>query len=116
MRAVQLTAFGNPVDGLEYVDIPEPDAPGPNQVLIGVEFSRRVPSPEHRNVPENGTASARGRWATQSRGRPLPPPCNPARRAIAWSLVPVVCSYKINERQWESDHAENSPPHLPKSA
>ena len=39
MRAVQLTAFGNPVDGLEYVDIPEPDAPGPNQVLIGVEFS-----------------------------------------------------------------------------
>src|ERR1700732_1636629 len=39
MRAVQLTAFGNPVDGLEYVDITEPDAPGPNQVLIGVEFS-----------------------------------------------------------------------------
>src|SRR6266851_3139317 len=39
MRAVQLTAFGNPVDGLEYVDIPEPDAPDPNQVLIGVEFS-----------------------------------------------------------------------------
>jgi NADPH:quinone reductase-like Zn-dependent oxidoreductase len=39
MRAVQLTAFGNPVDGLEYVDMPEPDAPGPNQVLIGVEFS-----------------------------------------------------------------------------
>jgi NADPH:quinone reductase-like Zn-dependent oxidoreductase len=39
MRAVQLTAFGNPVDGLQYVDIPEPDPPGPNQVLIGVEFS-----------------------------------------------------------------------------
>jgi NADPH:quinone reductase-like Zn-dependent oxidoreductase len=39
MRAVQLTAFGNPVDGLKYVDIPEPDAPGPNEVLIGVEFS-----------------------------------------------------------------------------
>ena len=39
MRAVQLTAFGNPIDGLEYVDIPEPDAPGPDQVLIGVEFS-----------------------------------------------------------------------------
>jgi NADPH:quinone reductase-like Zn-dependent oxidoreductase len=44
MRAVQLTAFGNPVDGLEYVDIPEPDAPGPNQVLIGVEFSPINPS------------------------------------------------------------------------
>src|SRR6202790_5269614 len=39
MRAVHLTAFGNPIDGLEFVDIPEPDAPGPNQVLIGVEFS-----------------------------------------------------------------------------
>ena len=39
MRAVQLTAFGNPVDGLEYVDMPEPDAPGADQVLIGVEFS-----------------------------------------------------------------------------
>jgi NADPH:quinone reductase-like Zn-dependent oxidoreductase len=39
MRAVHLTAFGNPVDGLECVDTAEPDAPGPNQVLIGVEFS-----------------------------------------------------------------------------
>jgi NADPH:quinone reductase-like Zn-dependent oxidoreductase len=39
MRAVQLTAYGNPADGLEYADIPEPDAPGPSQVLIGVEFS-----------------------------------------------------------------------------
>src|SRR5689334_21167267 len=39
MRAVRLTAFGKPVDGLEYVDIPEPDPPGPNEVLIGVEFS-----------------------------------------------------------------------------
>ena len=39
MRAVQLTNYGNPVEGLKYVDIPEPEAPGPNQVLIGVEFS-----------------------------------------------------------------------------
>jgi len=39
MRAVQLTSFGDPVDGLQYVDIPEPDAPGPDQVLIGIEFS-----------------------------------------------------------------------------
>src|SRR5260370_37216363 len=38
-RAVKLTAYGNPVEGLKYVDIPAPDAPGPNQVLIGVEFS-----------------------------------------------------------------------------
>jgi hypothetical protein len=40
MRAVQLTTYGNPVEGLKYVDIPAPDAPGPNQVLIGVEFPR----------------------------------------------------------------------------
>jgi hypothetical protein len=38
MRAVQLTAYGDPVESLRYVEIPEPDAPGPNQVLIGVEF------------------------------------------------------------------------------
>src|SRR5882757_3159888 len=44
MRAVHLTAYGNPIDGLEFVDIPEPDAPGPNQVLIGVEFSPINPS------------------------------------------------------------------------
>src|ERR1700745_2668688 len=44
MRAVQLTAYGNPVEGLQYVDIPEPAAPGPNQVLIGVEFSPLNPS------------------------------------------------------------------------
>src|SRR6476661_7334812 len=44
MRAVQLTAYGNPVEGLGYVDIPGPDAPGPNQVLIGVEFCPVNPS------------------------------------------------------------------------
>jgi NADPH:quinone reductase-like Zn-dependent oxidoreductase len=44
MRAVQLKAYGNPVEGLKYVDIPAPDAPGPNQVLIGVEFSPINPS------------------------------------------------------------------------
>jgi NADPH:quinone reductase-like Zn-dependent oxidoreductase len=44
MRAVHLTAYGNPVEGLKYVDIPAPAAPGPNQVLIGVEFSPLNPS------------------------------------------------------------------------
>src|SRR6267142_5893207 len=44
MRAVQLTAYGNPVEGLKYVDIPGPDAPGPSQVLIDVEFSPINPS------------------------------------------------------------------------
>src|SRR6266481_4894319 len=44
MRAVQLTAYGNPVEGLKYLDIPAPEAPGPNQVLIGIEFSPINPS------------------------------------------------------------------------
>src|SRR5258708_27933245 len=39
MRAVHLTAFGNPVESLEFVQIQEPAAPGPGQVLIGVEFA-----------------------------------------------------------------------------
>ena len=39
MRAVQLTAYGDPLEGLEYLNIPTPPAPGPNEVLIGVEFS-----------------------------------------------------------------------------
>jgi NADPH:quinone reductase-like Zn-dependent oxidoreductase len=51
MRAVRLTAFGNPVDGLEYVDILEPDAPGPNQVLIGVEFSPINANARHLRIP-----------------------------------------------------------------
>jgi NADPH:quinone reductase-like Zn-dependent oxidoreductase len=44
MRAVQLTAYGNPVEGLKLVDIPAPEAPGPNKVLIGVEFCPIDPS------------------------------------------------------------------------
>jgi NADPH:quinone reductase-like Zn-dependent oxidoreductase len=44
MRAVQLTAYGNPVEALQYVDIPAPEAPGPKQALIGVEFSPINPS------------------------------------------------------------------------
>src|SRR6266576_2139766 len=44
MRAIQLTAYGNTVEGLKFVDIPAPDAPGPTQVLIGVEFCPIDPS------------------------------------------------------------------------
>jgi NADPH:quinone reductase-like Zn-dependent oxidoreductase len=39
MRTVQLTAYGDPIEVLKLVETPEPEAPGPNQVLIGVEFS-----------------------------------------------------------------------------
>src|SRR5258705_5754103 len=44
MRAVQLTAYGTPVEALKYADLPAPEAPGPNEVLIGVEFSPINPS------------------------------------------------------------------------
>jgi len=39
MRAIHLTVFGDPAQGLEFVQLPEPAAPGAGQVLIGVEFS-----------------------------------------------------------------------------
>jgi NADPH:quinone reductase-like Zn-dependent oxidoreductase len=39
MRAIQLIDYGDPLEGLKRVDIPEPEAPGSNQVLIEVEFS-----------------------------------------------------------------------------
>ena len=39
MHAVQLIAYGDPLEGLKYVDVPAPEAPGPKQVLIEVEFS-----------------------------------------------------------------------------
>jgi hypothetical protein len=39
MRAIHLTAFGNPAQSLEFLQIKEPAAPSPGQALIGVEFS-----------------------------------------------------------------------------
>jgi NADPH:quinone reductase-like Zn-dependent oxidoreductase len=39
MRAIHLIAFGDPVEGLQFVHIQEPVAPGPGQALVGVEFS-----------------------------------------------------------------------------
>src|SRR5437879_8745256 len=44
MRAVQLTAYGNPVEAIKDVVIHGPEAPSPNQVLIGVEVSPINPS------------------------------------------------------------------------
>jgi NADPH:quinone reductase-like Zn-dependent oxidoreductase len=54
MRAVHLTAYGNPVDGLGFVEIPEPSEPTANQVLVGVEFSPINP---------NDLSVARGTYA-----------------------------------------------------
>ena len=56
MRAVHLTAYGNPVDGIEFVEIPEPPEPGANQVLVGVEFSP---------VNPNDLSLARGTYAVR---------------------------------------------------
>lgn len=39
MKAVVLTAYGDPATGLEYRDVPEPEKPGVGQVLVGVEFA-----------------------------------------------------------------------------
>ena len=39
MRAIQNTAFGNPVETLSVVELPEPAAPGPDEVLITMEYA-----------------------------------------------------------------------------
>jgi NADPH:quinone reductase-like Zn-dependent oxidoreductase len=39
MRAVHLTAYGNPHDSLDCVEVPEPAPPQAGEVLIGVEYS-----------------------------------------------------------------------------
>src|SRR6266849_6154476 len=86
MRAVQLTAFGNPVDGLEYVDIPEPDAPDPNQVLIGVEFSPINP---------NDLMVAQGIYAYRP---PLPTVIGNEGVGRVLAIGPGVESVKVGDR------------------
>src|SRR5271168_3392101 len=86
MRAVQLTAFGNPVDGLDYVDIPEPDAPGPNQLLIGVEFSPINP---------NDLMVAQGIYAFRP---PLPAVIGNEGVGRVLAVGPGVESVKIGDR------------------
>ena len=44
MHAIHLTAYGDPLQGLKHVEIAEPAAPGPNQVLIQAEYSPLNPS------------------------------------------------------------------------
>ncbi|HTY32643.1 zinc-dependent alcohol dehydrogenase family protein [Mycobacterium sp.] len=39
MRAIQIEQFGDPAKVLRVVDIEEPPPPGPNEVLVSVEFS-----------------------------------------------------------------------------
>src|SRR5260370_14558895 len=39
MRALQISAYGDPLKVLEHVDVPEPGVPGAGEVLIDVELS-----------------------------------------------------------------------------
>ena len=39
MRALQISAYGDPLNVLELVDIPEPGAPGTGEVLIDIELA-----------------------------------------------------------------------------
>lgn len=39
MRAIQLSAFGDPVTNLRLAELPEPAAPGPHEVLLAMEFA-----------------------------------------------------------------------------
>ncbi|MGF6780252.1 alcohol dehydrogenase catalytic domain-containing protein [Paraburkholderia sp. GAS334] len=39
MKAVVLTAYGDPATGLEFRELPEPASPGGGQVLVGVEYA-----------------------------------------------------------------------------
>jgi NADPH:quinone reductase and related Zn-dependent oxidoreductases len=73
MRAVQLTAYGDPLESLKYVDIPAPVAPGPNQVLIAVEFSP---------LNQSDLLLARGIYGT----RPLFQPSSAMKVSAACSL------------------------------
>jgi hypothetical protein len=39
MKAVQIKSYGNPLEILEVVDVPEPEAPGANEPLLGIEIA-----------------------------------------------------------------------------
>jgi NADPH:quinone reductase-like Zn-dependent oxidoreductase len=39
MKAVQIKSYGDPLEVLEVVDVPEPKAPGVNEALIGIELA-----------------------------------------------------------------------------
>ena len=86
MRAVHLTAFGNPVAGLEFVDIPEPDGPGPGQVLIGVEFSPINP---------NDLTLAQGMYALRP---PLPSVIGNEGVGRVLAVGPRVENVKVGDR------------------
>jgi len=38
-----ISSFGDPADVLEVIDLPEPEAPGPCEALLGMETRTRQP-------------------------------------------------------------------------
>src|ERR1700757_3013509 len=44
MKAIQLTAYGDPAQTLKFVEIPGPKAPAPGEALIRVEYATVNPS------------------------------------------------------------------------
>ncbi len=38
MKAVQIKSYGDPLEVLEVVDVPEPEAPGADEALLGIEI------------------------------------------------------------------------------
>ena len=44
MKGIQFKAFGDPVDVAECVELPDPPAPGPGEVLLSVDASPINPS------------------------------------------------------------------------
>ena len=49
MRALQISAYGDPLKVLELVDVPEPGVPGAGEVLIDVELEQ-VPFRRKRSL------------------------------------------------------------------
>jgi NADPH:quinone reductase-like Zn-dependent oxidoreductase len=39
MKAVQIKSYGDPLEVLEVVDVPEPEAPSANEALLGIEIA-----------------------------------------------------------------------------
>src|SRR5580692_10751350 len=38
MKAIQINSYGDPLEVLEMVDVPEPEAPGAGQALLAIEI------------------------------------------------------------------------------
>ena len=39
MKAIHLTAYGNPAQNLKLVDLPEPNAPSAGEALVRMEYA-----------------------------------------------------------------------------